>query len=46
LTTGGTGGTNPAEPSTYRRTMWRMSDAQALIFIAAIVVAVAVMLLA
>ena len=28
-------------PSTYRRTMWRLSNTQALIFIAAVVVMVA-----
>ncbi|WP_256460111.1 hypothetical protein [Bradyrhizobium sp. 41S5] len=32
--------------STYRRTMWRMSTSQALIFIAAVIVAVTVLLLA
>jgi hypothetical protein len=30
-----------AGPSTYRRTMWRLSNAQALIFIAAVAVMVA-----
>ncbi len=46
LTPGGTGETNPAGiSSTYRRrTMWRMSNAQALIFVAvAVVVAVALL---
>jgi hypothetical protein len=48
LTTGGSGGRNSAAgPSTYRRrTLWRISNAQALIFIAAVIVAVALLLLA
>jgi hypothetical protein len=50
LTTGGTGETNSAAgPSRYRpRDMWRMSSGQALIFIAVVVVmvALAVLLLA
>jgi hypothetical protein len=32
--------------STYRRTMWRMSNAQALIFVALVIVIVAVLVLA
>jgi hypothetical protein len=44
LTTGGAGETNPAA-GTYRRTMWRMSNGQALIFVAAVVIAVALLLL-
>jgi hypothetical protein len=42
LTIDGAGGTNPAAgPSTYRRTMWRMSSTQTLIFVAAVTVMVA-----
>lgn len=42
LTSHCAGGTNPvAGPSTYRRTMWRLSNAQALIFVAAVVIMVA-----
>jgi hypothetical protein len=43
LTTGGTGET----PSTYRRrTMWRVSSIEVVIFIAVVIIAVALMLLA
>jgi hypothetical protein len=42
LTIDGAGGTNPAAgTSTYRRTMWRTSSTQALIFVAAVAVMVA-----
>ena len=33
-------------PSTYRRSMWRMSNAKALIFIAVVAIAVALLALA
>jgi hypothetical protein len=48
LTIGGSGETNPAAgPSTYRRRiMWTMTTGEAVIFIAACAVMVALMLLA
>jgi hypothetical protein len=47
LTAGGAGERNPAagDRRTGGRTMWRMSNAQALIFIAVVVVMVALLLL-
>jgi hypothetical protein len=46
LTTGGAGGTNQRPVEAIRRpTMWRLSNGQALIFIAAVVVMVTVLVL-
>lgn len=44
LTTGGAGETmRGGRASTYRRSMWQLSNAQALIFVATVVVAIALL---